>query len=408
MMLSSTISFLRYIFSGNCHYSIFCLFLCCLLYGFQSSPTPDNPGFSELLIALLLVISVGSFGFYKAVLYKSRAQNHVAIIFMVFGLSVPVLVGTLGGVAFSILVRDVVAFVLFCLPIFLIPVIRKYKYGFDALFIGGFIIALSFSLRVLFSDIPFMNETDELLYLANSPLVLFYAIVLLGLSYLSVIKKQVLQSVFCFSLSLLMIVSMAQDIQRATLVAVVLSFVFIVFREFKNRPVHSIVPIAICVFFIAFFKTEIASIFLSIEYKTSLVGLNARAHELTAVWKEIGQNPLTTLFGLGWGSQFASPALGGLQASFTHSFLSYMLLKTGLLGLVVTIAYCSYFSRQVIQIFLKNSLVGIALFWAFVIPVFLYASYKSFDFGLVLTLIVAFSIYDKKISTYYKPCLPTA
>lgn len=140
-----------------------------------------------------------------------------------------------------------------------------------------------------------------------------------------------------------------------------------------------------------------------LAYKTSLVGFNMRSQELSAVWHVLIQNPQNFLFGIGWGGQFESPAVGNLNVTFTHSLLSYMALKTGFVGLVLTFIYIGVISHHGAKVIFKDRVVGIALLWGFIIPIFLYASYKSLDFGLLLTLILALSVYrqqteNKKLS----------
>ncbi len=73
-----------------------------------------------------------------------------------------------------------------------------------------------------------------------------------------------------------------------------------------------------------------------------------------------------------------------------------MALKTGFFGIVLTLIYIGVISYHGAGVFFRDRVVGIALLWAFIIPIFLYASYKSLDFGLLLTLILALSVYNEK------------
>lgn len=384
-------------FKGRFPFSCYALLACLILYAFQGSPTPDQPGFIEFIIAFLLICSIGLSGPIHIIL-RDHSLYKAHILFLVFGLSVPVLVGVLKGESFGIMARDIAAFMLFCLPVFLLYNLKNEPYLSSVLFIGCGVIALIFSARVFFPFVPMTKTTVELLYLANSPLVLFFTIYFICSAYETLFDyrsiKKIMQFIALLGASVLILLAIIQDVQRATLLAVFISLGFIMIELLIIKPKRSFIPVifvlALGVYTFPIFDTMVHAII----HKTSLVGFNARFQELEAVWDEIGQSPSSVIFGTGWGSQFESPALGGLKASFTHSFLSYMLLKTGLAGLGITLIYSLFFLKQIYRVFLRNRVVGIALFWSFVIPIFLYASYKSFDFGLLLTLIMACSFYS--------------
>lgn len=382
---------------------------CLFLYAFKGSPTPDNPSVIEIIIALLIISSIGVSGSTNVFSVSNNKNNNAYVLFLIFGLTVPVFVGLSQDADLLVMARDIVAFLLLCLPIFLFYNLKNHKEFNDSLFIGVTIIAVIFSARVVFNNIPFVEKTDELLYLANSPIVLFFAIYFIGTAYRYLFchknLKKFFLAIFMFIISAIILLAMVQDVQRATLLAVFISLIFFILDSFIKKPVSSIIPLAFMAILIFYNLQVIETIFTAIESKTSLVGFNSRYQELYAVWEEVEASPLKILFGLGWGARFESPALGGLNASFTHSLLSYMLLKTGVIGLFLTFLYCTTFAVQIFNIFIKNRIVGIALFWSFVIPIFLYASYKSFDFGLLLTLIMAFGLYysnnEKTLSSDY-------
>jgi hypothetical protein len=65
-----------------------------------------------------------------------------------------------------------------------------------------------------------------------------------------------------------------------------------------------------------------------------------------------------------------------------------MFLKSGLIGLGLTLFYLFFILQKAIRLTFIDSVWGNALIWPFIIPVILYASYKSLDFGLIMTLIL--------------------
>jgi hypothetical protein len=120
--------------------------------------------------------------------------------------------------------------------------------------------------------------------------------------------------------------------------------------------------------------------------------MNARFAEISAVYAKLcAGGGLGYLFGYGWGATFSSPAVAGLEVNFTHSWLTTMLLKGG----IVFFGLCScVFIRlvyEILLIFQRDRSWGLALGAAFVIPSLLYASHKSLDFGLILLMIMVWS-----------------
>jgi len=256
------------------------------------------------------------------------------------------------------------------------------------------------ALRVLFSNnVAFFPNETALLYLANSPLMIFFAIYGVLNFYSALIDKRfALRDAIYSGASMMMIWAMAQDIQRAPMAAIAISLMSIAIYYIALKPKSSLLPLLAIGAVLAILSGPLGEILSAMAYKTSLVGVNARADELAAIWAEISVRPMTALFGMGWGAVFASPALGGLYASYSHSLLSYMLYKAGIVGLFITLGFAIIYGRFIYKIAVKRGFVlACSLFWALAIPLFLYASYKSFDFGLLLSLIMALSLY--KIDT---------
>ena len=102
--------------------------------------------------------------------------------------------------------------------------------------------------------------------------------------------------------------------------------------------------------------------------------------------------PPSLFVGQGWGSVFVSPAVGGLSVNYTHSLLTTMALKGGLILFFLAFVTMLAALYQIFLIFQRDRVRGLALFWSLVIPVFLYASHKSLDFGLLLLMIGVWSI----------------
>ena len=93
--------------------------------------------------------------------------------------------------------------------------------------------------------------------------------------------------------------------------------------------------------------------------------------------------------GLGWGGTFESPAVGDVRVNYTHSFVSCMLLKSGMLGAALAVAYLIGSFIGITRLLPRHLVLGLALAGPLLIDSVLYASYKWLDFGLLLLLISA-------------------
>ena len=96
-------------------------FLCFLtaagLYGLAGSPTPDNPGWIEGAMGVLLAIAAGSSFTHPKTAWP------VTTLF-IFGLSVPLATGFAAGFGPELILRDLAGFVFLCLPLFFLPLLR--------------------------------------------------------------------------------------------------------------------------------------------------------------------------------------------------------------------------------------------------------------------------------------------
>jgi len=375
-----------------------------VVYGIWGSPTPDSPGLVEAILGILIILSIKPKGFLGAISHKNNQDSafKCAQVLLLYGFIISLTLSLMQANNIVLIARDLIGFLFMLLPIFYYAQLsdhseRNQPFFQKIFFRGALFIGIVFSLRVLIPHFYLWGSGEELLYLANSPLVLFSAIILIGL-FLEreqfFTSQKLLKGLAFLVMAFVIIAAILQDVQRAMVFAIGFSAFFLFLALLFKSPKQLLIPVVIAVPVIIFFSAQANDILESLIQKTTQVGLNMRYQEWQAVWDVVSQNPLTFLFGLGWGAEFESPAVGQLNVSFTHSLLSYMLLKTGFLGLMITFVYCSLMGLKVFDIFIRNRVVGIALLWSFLIPIFLYASYKSLDFGLLLVLILAFS-YNK-------------
>lgn len=391
----SDVSAVSYFSKGALNVSLgdirfYALIMAILIYGCFGSPTPDVMGWTEIIVGALLVFTlpwfsvIRNFGFYKI----------LAAIIFAMGIGGAVLMGA----DETLILRDGVAFVFLFLPILLLPMFenkceRILPFVLSIIFCGG---VFAFRSMSLMGDLNFwLGGGDALYYLSNSPAVLFAAIfsaLLLcrgAMDWRSVgLLKFVILSIIC-ALSL---AAMAVTLQRASLGLFVLSAIFYLGVEFKRRPYKALPVICLVGALSVFIWFGFHIMIDAISSKSRIVGGNMRAEEWQAVWGVISREPINILFGLGFGGTFESPAVGGMRVNYTHGLLGSVLLKTGLLGLLIVGAYLWMLTKKLTNIIRYDLIIGLALLAPFVIDVFLYASFKSFEFGLLLTAIMVISL----------------
>lgn len=121
--------------------------------------------------------------------------------------------------------------------------------------------------------------------------------------------------------------------------------------------------------------------------KTRQVGTNARLAEAAAVLEQIGRSLPSMLFGDGWGALIDNPAVGGMRVSYTHTFVSYLLLKTGVGGLIAVHLYLLSFLPAALRAWRCRRDVALAALAPLASGLLVHTAFKFLDFGLLLALI---------------------
>ena len=285
-------------------------------------------------------------------------------------------------------------FLFMMLPLFSGHLISADERYLKYLIFGVCVLGLIFSVRSLvfqfeyFSGLLGVRDTGELYYFANMPTVQFACLFFLYKAFQAFLERVSVQRFFlmvgfCLA-SFVAVLPMALTLQRASL-GVVLVYVCCLFLyAFYKKPYKSfilILGVGIGAVFMLGFVSETVFDLLN---KTSSVGFNMRFEELSAVWESVSKDPFSLIFGLGWGGTFNSPAVGELSVNFTHSLLTSLILKTGLLGFVLGSCYIGALFFRCLRVHRSHLFLVMALAFPILIDVFLYASFKSLDFGLIL------------------------
>lgn len=346
-----------------------------LLYGLFGSPTPDNPASVEFLVLSLLALAVLCGGLRRSVLDASWSKP--LLLFLGYGIGIGTLSGALGGNAGGDMLRDLLGFAAFAVPLAL--------YGVNARVLAAAMLGIGFAFAARYIASPDVLSSmlaENLLYLANSPLVPFAGGWLLLHGCFA--ERKIWLAVVCVAASLVPILAMAGMMQRATLLLLALVWLgFFAATVFKN-PRRAFVIAAASVSVLALHWADVSGIVAALVAKTREVGWNARGAELAALLSAQSQNPLTAIFGAGWGSVFKSPAVGDQWVRFSHSLLTSLWWKTGWVGLLLGAFAITVLLRDAWRRMRHNLVLFSALVLPLIPATFLYGSYKSLCFGLLL------------------------
>lgn len=309
-------------------------------------------------------------------------------------LLIPSCRGLLDGHSPSAMLRDIIPLLFFFLPLFLHGRVRGR--GADRRLI---LLALSatggaFALRyfVLSSGKIGDGGSDGLLYLASSPAVLFTAIFLPVWALdryqgRPAVPGQLALEAMALATGLICLGALATTLQRGALGLSALAFALLAIPRLGRSAGLTLLAMVAIAAAGLLFADEIALLFGLVDTKTRLVGLNGRAAEFAAVLAHLAADPVHLAFGSGWGADFASPAVGGYRVGYTHSFISYLLLKGGIAGTAILVTAMVAVIRDLN--WKAHSPAFMAALAATALSLSVYTSYKFLGFGVVLWLLVA-------------------
>ncbi len=369
------------------------------VYACFSSPTPDDPGLAEGAVALLLALAIGPRQAVLSLLPPAGGAlwRWAAWMLLLYGLTVPVLGGLMRGHDLALIVRDIIPFLFFTMPLFLADLLTARPSYAPAVTGAVALAGLAFALRLLvpsfiayghvgFSALP----GEDPLYLANAPTVLFMTILALALAGQEMGRGRLRSIVPVAAMTgagMVCVLAMAAVMQRASLglgMACLAALWALLFVRAPGRAMKAVLPLALVVLLL---YPQFAALARHLLLKTSLVGFNNRPQEAALVFSMVGRHWADALFGLGWGQTIASPAVGDVTVNYTHTMPTALWLKTGLAGLTLAGLYVAGLSACLWRILWWAPVLCLAIAAPCLIDLTLYANYKSFDFGLMLMLI---------------------
>lgn len=357
------------------------LFIAILTYAFFSSPTPDRFGWAEMAVFGLLLFAI-----YPVKMISTITQNALPAplnfhrLFLFFMVSVPLIIGAMNGYPMTDIMRDLIPLICLILPFCFLE--KNMKWFPLVLMIAGCVFAIRYIIDAVPHLVSLGTEAgnESLLYLANSPLLLFAC--LYGFHKFTEPQKifwtERLIGLLVVGVTL---VAMTLMVQRAPMVLSVLGCITILIFRFGTTPIKLSIITALLCFLIMPFYGVIIEVADGFWEKTLTVGLNNRTEEFTHVAKQ------ASMFGAGWGSVWQSPAVSDYWVRYTHNMVSYYLLKSGIIGATLAIIFMCVWLWQSIRIARHHFAMGVALFMPLLIHMTLYTGYKTFDFALLILLI---------------------
>lgn len=377
---------------SNLRLLLFCSSI--IAYGALSYPFPRDLGLGEVLVGTCLALSILLGGIAPILNPISHSTNGTDIVLKICFwclLLIPSLVAVFYQWELRDIIRDVVpVFYLFLIAFWgsnhLDP--RQSHMIAMVLCICGTILAIRFHIA---SDTDISLIGTQGFYAKDSPdfhnpydpSVLFAAIYLALYSLNSGIKAPITSLLSVFG-SIICILSLAAIVQRGPMFLFLVSLLTygIYVRSFMISVSTLVAGVIVGIYFA---EGTLGLLNLAIEKTLSVNFSEGKLREAIYVFDFISDSFTTSVFGYGWGTVYFNPIVYG-NVSFTHNFLTYMLLKTGVLGLVTLFV----FFGAVFVLIRRNTIPAQILFAgipALIVAIFLQSTYKTLTFGLIIFLL---------------------
>ncbi len=370
-----------------------------IVYGFFGDPTPSTVNLVTIAWISLLLLSFSWQNLFK--LHHISNFNIASFTAFLVGLIGPLIVGALSGHDVILMSRDIVSYLFIFIGFLYVSTFCLNRNKATKVFLVGLlIIAFGMALRRL-GFIPYGVERasifEDPFALSVVPEILFGSIFLTSFAILSFLKTDksvftlIITSAFLLLMAIPLLAVMNMSVMRAGIGVVSVSALISVFILTINRPLAGISLSLLLGAVVLVFLKPLNAIFQIFWLKTIMIGTNNRFLEAQTVLHDVLNNPLTFLFGKGWGAVINNPAVGGEQVLYTHSLLSSSLLKGGLLLATLVLMYLLWLLTGIFrQLFREKSPLDTALYLAIImtllVNILIYGGYKTIGFGMVIAL----------------------
>jgi hypothetical protein len=369
------------------------------VYGLVGLPAPGRLSWREIVVGGGLVLATGVIRPLAVVtglmLIDPRARHHDMVGTAAFNylLWVPLFRAAILGADADDIVRDVIPLMFLFLPVFLMPVGDA---GRRVLVLGMAMVGIAFALRWWWPGLAFRQVGRLVLpegdgYLLNSPAVLFAAVWLPLVALQRLERRPGLLSLALTPLlcgaAIVAGTALAGAVHRAALVMAALAIGGFAASQARQKPLLATMLLASLSVSAVLADGQILGTIEQVASKTETYGWNERSAEAAAVLDQVGASWSDMLFGRGWGALVRSPAVGDMWVSYTHSFATYMLVKTGLLGCLATLAYIVSLVPALVRLMRFDLPLAVALLPPLGLGLLAHTSFKYMCFGLLLTLL---------------------
>lgn len=363
----------------------------CIIYGLFGSPTPGDLGIAEIGVGLFLLIAINPVKAIQSVLMLHRGSWMTAAQALLFyGMTVPLIAGLGGGNDPALILRDIIPFGFLLLPLLMQGWRPDWRLAGGAVACIGVAFGARVLLPVLIGQGDFIGVGTDPLYLSIAPTVSFAAVLCGGTAGLLLYRGLSLRNIVLAGVlgvcALLPFAAMVITLQRAGIGLSAFALLILLAIGLWRRPARAVTPLIFVALVALCFLPIVNEVADSLMRKQTLVGNNNRLQEAAVVFDSVAASPLSVLFGKGWGTTLADPAVGGVVVNYTHNIFTTYLLKTGLVGLLLLGLYLYGLCRPLLGLLRISPLMALALGAPILIDLTLYASFKSLDFGLILLL----------------------
>ena len=353
---------------------VFWLAVAALVYGGFSRPAPAAIGPAELVMVVSLAIAV-------MMQWRQAPPGKIAIM-AAWCLWLAVMIGwgraVIEAAPAPLIWRDVVPVLLWLVPCLMIVDAP----GTSPCWLGARWLGVFFALGGLLMAARFWATAPSLIpgtyngwpdYLANDPLLWFAGLWFVGQALQSSRRGGwlvILLAVPCLA-------ALVMTLQRAVLGASLVALLGLCWTYRRHRRVWIFAAIAMMVM-VALPHDWPVSILASLWHKQQALGWNSRDLEWQSLFRLLSEDGASIWFGRGWGSTFASPAVGEWRVAYVHSLAGYLVFKLGMVGLVLWLAMIGMVARivwqsrqQILWVVMPSLLVPLSLSTAYKFPGFL-------------------------------------
>lgn len=403
----------------------FRLWLLCgavVLYGLRSAPAPTGVGKAELAIGAALALAVGLAEPLRLLAVPASPAEpewrRRGVLCLMWLLLVPGVRGLVVEWSVRDIARDVIPLLFLFSPLVLVPILDRLgeagRRGLAAaLAVAGVLFALRWWHFVHWNTgaLGAVALSDGPKYLLNAPAVLFAAIALPALALIPLERGGGKGFGLAGALAVLGaagLAALAGAVHRFALAVATVALGTLGLRTVLRSTVAAgILGLGVVTAGGVFGWRLWQTLGLAVE-KSRQVGVNARWDEAAAVFDQLAASPVTLLLGDGWGTLIANPAVGGWRVSYTHSLFTYILVKGGLLGLAVLAAWLGSLVPPGLRALARRPHLAVAALAPVLMALTVHSSYKYFDTGLLLTLLLLLADNPARTCERAAPAVPAS